>query len=428
MERGWLRNSYQSEFGTLEFPGSFTSFLEGFESLRVVDNLCHFVEASSPGSTEEGTSQRLVKILQSNGGTLPLSHLRKLYETEFGPLSYNGKLSSFFRTMKGLHVDGALCSVKGAEGSPPKRRITLLSKLSQVEHMIEQQDWLCDEEEIAIDCEGVPDKLHMLQIATASDVFVFDGTSLGPENVGKCIESVLASSNTTKLFHDLHCDAAALQAWANVPSSNVSGTLDTQLVMEYLTSEIDHGLNPMLRFFGLEENVEKKQVTAETRDEFYKGMEERPIRNWAVQYAAQDVSCLYEAASAIFKRIDPNALTLLKQASDERSRCNGKRRVRFDPRTCKMMSTERLAVIHNDRDSIIPAAKVHSESDSLLETLPPVLRESISRKLGHGASFNEVVVDIGRDPVVFSNSGRTVLPSTLCDVDSISQQFCFDEI
>ena len=389
VELGWFRKAYEAQFEELDCTGKFSKYLERFERMNVEGQHCSLrgktagAKETEASVTNDPIGRRLANIVALYGGKMELVHLRKSYETDFGFLAYEGKLSNFYRRFTELRVEGSFCYDRE---TPQRKPVTLLSQQTQIDKILEQKDWLCDEEVIAIDCEGVPDKLHMLQMATASDIFVFDGTLLGPANIGKCIESVLRCGEVTKVFHDLHNDAAALQTFAHVPASSVSGILDTQLVMEYRTGEVAHGLNSMLRYFGQQENEEKKKVTSQTREEFYSALEERPIKSWAVNYAAEDVSHLRQAWSAIEQLVDADVLKLLKESSCERyqsAACsNGKRRVRFHPGTATMMSSELLTALHKDKETTVPPVVLHSESDSLLDVLPSDLRESVIENVG----------------------------------------------
>ena len=61
---------------------------------------------------------------------------------------------------------------------------------------------------VAVDCEGVPDTLCLLQLATQERVLVLDGIKLGQETMCQLLTPLLTSKKTVKLLHDLHKDAA----------------------------------------------------------------------------------------------------------------------------------------------------------------------------------------------------------------------------
>ena len=74
---------------------------------------------------------------------------------------------------------------------------------------------------VAVDCEGVPDGLDLVQVAIRADagptVLVFDCVKLTPHRVCECLRDILISPAVTVLFHDVHKDAYALAIHGGVP-------------------------------------------------------------------------------------------------------------------------------------------------------------------------------------------------------------------
>ena len=93
---------------------------------------------------------------------------------------------------------------------------------------------------VAVDCEGVPESICLLQLATRERVVVVDGISVGEKEMCAMLAPLLTSKRTVKLLHDLHKDAAALAAIGGV---EISYCLDSQLVMERISHSLHMGFN-----------------------------------------------------------------------------------------------------------------------------------------------------------------------------------------
>jgi hypothetical protein len=81
---------------------------------------------------------------------------------------------------------------------------------------------------VAVDCEGVPEALHLIQLAYFTTegvkrVIVLDGVTLGEMNMTKLLAPLLHSELTVKLFHDLHMDAVA---FANIGCLQLVNCID----------------------------------------------------------------------------------------------------------------------------------------------------------------------------------------------------------
>ena len=77
-----------------------------------------------------------------------------------------------------------------------------------------------DSNSVVLDCEGVPESLHLIQLATRERVVVLDGIKLGQKEMCALLAPLLTSKRTVKLLHDLHKDAAALASIGGVEMSN----------------------------------------------------------------------------------------------------------------------------------------------------------------------------------------------------------------
>jgi hypothetical protein len=116
---------------------------------------------------------------------------------------------------------------------------------------------------VALDCEGVPDALELIQVATPSTIYIFDCQSLGVQKVCQTLQPLLTSENCVKLIHDLHQDAVALATHGGVASLN--GVLDTQLLGEYLWGELHIGFNSLLSKLNLQTHPSKAFVHAKMK-------------------------------------------------------------------------------------------------------------------------------------------------------------------
>ena len=141
---------------------------------------------------------------------------------------------------------------------------------------------------MAIDCEGVPDSLHLLQLAinwksdylqctsvTRSHMIeekreegakekefltalIFDCVELQAKEVLSALQPVLSSPQIFLLAHDCHCDAVAIHQKSLSPIK-VASFLDTQLLYElHDRCETHIGFNRLLKKFGLNHETKTK--------------------------------------------------------------------------------------------------------------------------------------------------------------------------
>jgi len=89
---------------------------------------------------------------------------------------------------------------------------------------------------VAFDCEGVPEHVHLLQVASATHAYVFDCHTLGVDRVCEALRPLLTTPLVLKLAHDVHRDAQALQEHTGVI---LAGVLDTQ-VREHERTLLEH--------------------------------------------------------------------------------------------------------------------------------------------------------------------------------------------
>ena len=274
---------------------------------------------------------------------------------------------------------------------------------------------------LAVDCEGVPEELILVQVAVpGGPAFVFDCLVLGPQAVCAALAAILADRAVLKLFHDLHMDAAAFAAVGGLEELN--GTLDTQLVVESLTGELHIGMNKMLQFFGSPEHPGKAAMKRRMQQNSSGGgsdevFSQRPLPHDVLMYAAQDVSLLVEARSAILEALDNSSSSLegLRRASDKRAatamESGGLRQVAFDLSGggCRFASRELLEELRPEDMCRSRALEVSNDSEVLLSLLPDAMAEGLRELPGGSRSLSDICLDKGRRPYAWVDGRRVFL-------------------
>ena len=110
------------------------------------------------------------------------------------------------------------CSLPNSLGSPAAsgaHYIWRQSDLANAAKALSQQCTPCivprhTKSVMALDCEGVPEELLLLQLATPQRTYIFDCLQLGAKMVCAALAPVLECPTIVKLAHDVHCDAIAL--------------------------------------------------------------------------------------------------------------------------------------------------------------------------------------------------------------------------
>ena len=278
---------------------------------------------------------------------------------------------------------------------------------------------------LAVDCEGVPEELILIQVAVpGGPAFVFDCLVLGPQAVCAALAAIMADRAVLKLFHDLHKDAAAFAAMGALEELN--GTLDTQLVVESLTGELHIGMNRMLQFFGSPEHpgkaAMKRRMQQQQQNSISGGggsdgiFSQRPLPHDVLMYAAQDVSLLVEARSAILEALGNSSSSLegLRRASDRRAAAamesGGLRQVAFDlSRGRCFASRELLEELRPEDMCRSRALEVSDDSEVLLSLLPDAMAEGLRELPGGSHSLSDICLDKGRRPYAWVDGRRVFL-------------------
>lgn len=163
-------------------------------------------------------------------------------------------------------------------------------------------------EYVALDAEGVPDDLLLLQIATPSIIYILDCHVMVPQNVCDILrEPLWESDRLVKLFHDLRNDAQALNWHGSV--SSLRGVVDTQLVAHFLWNNRQDdvlsfqpwiGLNGLLERLALPTHPSKHLIQElDHMDQGCNFWTRRPIPKEYLEYAAFDVHLLLQTVSPL---------------------------------------------------------------------------------------------------------------------------------
>jgi hypothetical protein len=260
---------------------------------------------------------------------------------------------------------------------------------------------------VAIDCEGVPENLSLVQVGTSSDTYVFDGLKLGEGMLCQMLAPLLSCSHVTKLFHDLHFDAIAFAHFGSI--APLVSTLDSQLAIEYLTKDIHVGFNEMLHYFGhLQEPVD--QTTQRKMESSPNLFSRRPLPCDCVEYAALQVKRLLKAKDDIFEAI-VSEYAAIQRASDARARMSidsgGTHQICFDSANDYAMSSFELLHELRPNDVVGPTLlRISDDSNILLQMLPNDIRSSLE---GKTQFLSDIVLDKGREPWAWIGGKRVHL-------------------
>jgi hypothetical protein len=294
---------------------------------------------------------------------------------------------------------------------PPAINTVLVETLDKLESLGQKYPFNCKHANsggtvIAVNCKGVPENLYLVQIATKDTAFVFDCVKLNAQRVSDFLRGMLLDERTTKLFHDLHNDAAALATIGNV--EGLRGTLDTQLAMELLTGRFNMGFNDMLGQLDHPKHQSKQLMKGRMHDaELFA---RRPIDNEIFQNAIDDVHLLIDAQEKLFALLD-DALEVVKQASDARAlmaaKTGGARQIAFDVANSYNMASFELLQAARPDDMVQPAPLVVSnETDTLLGLLQNDIAEQLHDRTD---KLSDIVLDKGRRPLCWIQGERVLL-------------------
>jgi len=297
-------------------------------------------------------------------------------------------------------------SVPVPPSTDPGNAVVFVDTMKQLKSFTSPFPIMPGNEVVAVDCEGVPEELFLVQVGTASVTYVFDCVKLGPKVVCDFLSDMLTDKRITKLFHDLHNDSAAFASFGGLDC--LHGTLDTQLAMESLTGELHVGFNRLLQDLGQATHASKHLMKRQMQNEHL--FSQRPLPRDFLQYAVDDVRLLLGAHDSLRKRLG-TTWNAIQQASDIRARTaaasGGARHICFDvPNSYAIASFELLFVLRPD-DMMTPSPlEVSNETGTLLAMLPEDLFDVLNDQARH---LSDVVLDKGRRPHAWIGGERLLL-------------------
>jgi stage III sporulation protein SpoIIIAA len=302
--------------------------------------------------------------------------------------------------------------------------VELVHSLERFEQLLASDATLCGETDsvVALDCEGVPEALHLIQLATKERVVVLDGIKLGQKEMCALLAPLLTSKRTVKLLHDLHKHAAALVSIGGVEMSNC---LDSQLIMELISHSLHMGFNEMLKQLGgtvhPSKLAMKDRMTSDSSKSIFL---QRPLPRDVIEYAAMDVTLLLSVHERLVEMLEQDQLARIMLASDTRAHyaglSGGKRRVCVDDKYV-LASRELMEAF---KPALIPPSsplEVINEIDPLISLLPADVAAGLS---GHEHEVSDIQLDKGRRPLAWCAGKRIFLGSehrviTIDEIDDI---------
>ena len=306
-------------------------------------------------------------------------------------------------------------------------RVELVESLERLNMIIASDATLRGEtdDEVAVDCEGVPEALFLIQLATKERTLVIDGVKLGEQEMCEVLAPLFSSELTTKLLHDLHKDAAALATIGGVALVNC---LDSQLAMELVSGALHMGFNEMLGQLNHTEHPSKVAMKRKMGGADSGGVvfSRRPLPRDVIEYAAMDVTLLRSAYSTLTELLGPAQLESVKHASGIRAHhaavSGGRRRVCIDVSSeHSLASRELLEACRPEAMQPTAPLVVSNDVEPLLTLLPADIAASLD---GKTLELSDIVLDKGRRPqawcagsrIFLGGNDRTVLAD---DIDSI---------
>ncbi len=265
-----------------------------------------------------------------------------------------------------------------------------------------------DDTVVAIECEGAPDALYLVQLATRERVLVIDGIELGQAEVGHLLAPLLASERTIKLFHDLHKDAAALASVGG--SVTLVKCFDSQLAMELHCGALHMGFDEMLKELG---HVQQQQPSkrATKRPTASDTWSRRPLSRDAIEDAAADVTLLLSVHERLFEMLGHARLDGLLLASSSRAKhaaaSGGRRRVCVDVSSGHVLASRELMEVFRPEAMLATSPLiVNIEVEPLLALLPSDIAASL---MGRELELSDIVLDKGRRPQAWCAGKRIFL-------------------
>ena len=302
---------------------------------------------------------------------------------------------------------------------------------------------------VSIGCEGAPNSLELIQIATSDSVYIFDCQRIGAKQVCNGLEQLLRRESPIKLIHDLHKDAIALEKFGE---TELVGALDTQLLEEFLRKKPFTGFNAFLSHLDLPIHPSNGFVDGRTKS----GVDlwsKRPIAQKSLACAAMDVSFLQNAAERIPGLVKSDVLQQLLDASSARAKHSiehsGFRSICFDKKRNFVVASTELMKATRPHDGFWgEKLKVKSDVNEIFDTLPSIYKTKFAEPKdepsimglvnSYGAAskikkdgmiplewLSDIVLDIGRRAHCWIRDSRVFLCD---DEDKLVTQEEIDEL
>ena len=211
---------------------------------------------------------------------------------------------------------------------------------------------------VAVDCEGVPHALHLMQLAyfTAGGVkrvIVVDGVAIGEMIVMQLLAPLLTSELTVKLFHDVHMDAAA---FAHIGRLQLANCIDSQLVMELHHATLLMGFNKMLQTLHHSTHASKLAIKRRMHSSDRSIFLRRPLSPKLVEYAAMDAILLLSTKDRLWELLGEHDLIKIKTASHTRAQLaassSGRRRICVDGRNNHALASRELVDVFSPESRV----------------------------------------------------------------------------
>jgi stage III sporulation protein SpoIIIAA len=260
---------------------------------------------------------------------------------------------------------------------------------------------------VAVDCEGIPGNLFLVQIATTDVTHVLDCVKLGVKTVCDFLYPMLQDGTIVKYFHDLHNDVAAFSRIGGIHS--FSGTFDTQLACEFKTGNYHMGFYEMLELFGQPTHPTKHSMKWSIERGSIFGR--RPLAPEILAYAADNVKLLVVAHESIHKSLGKETWRSIQMASDARANaaCKGgkDRQICFDAaQGCAIASFELLHAVRPKDVLVAIPLEVSNDTSTVISMLPNDLQRELD---GNTQNLFEIVLDKGRQPYAWVRGERQFL-------------------
>jgi len=259
---------------------------------------------------------------------------------------------------------------------------------------------------VAMDCQGVPDHLYLVQVHTGSQTFVFDCVKLGAAEVCQALRPLLESQVIVKLMHDVHGAALAFSQHGGI--ALLGGVFDTQLAMEVLTGEADTDFTGVLEY--CDESDHPLKLSTRLRMKSGELFGRRPLSSDILEYAGLNVFLLSKVKEKLFDKVG-NKREALQMASCLRAHGavhnEARRQICFNVADGYSMASWELAQTQL-LDGAAPDEPLIVSDDShvLLDLIPEDLRDIL---IGHTREISDIVLDKGREPLAWVNGERVLL-------------------